>query len=50
MKIGRYEIKALALLNEVLSERELPIKLQMCPLSNSYDAAIAAHCAARKAD
>ena len=34
------ERKALALVNEVLEHRELPIKMQMCPLSNACDAAL----------
>jgi hypothetical protein len=34
------EAKALALVNELLAERELPLKLQMCRLSQAQDEAL----------
>lgn len=35
-----YEQKALALVNEVLRDRELPLKVQMCRLSQAQDEAL----------
>jgi hypothetical protein len=44
------EAKALALVNEVLAERELPLKLQMCRLSQAQDEALCRAIEAHEAD